>query len=63
MLEVIIVSLKSGLVRLQISATARVMARLARLAEDAGMSKSAYITMLINKSWKEENHTDDDDGV
>lgn len=55
--------LREGYVRLQISGTTRVMARLTRLADDAGMSKSAYITMLINKQWKEDGHTDEEDGI
>lgn len=49
--------------KIQLTVDYRVRARLERLAEDAGMSKSAYVTMLINKNWKEENHTDDEDGV
>nr|CRY96913.1 hypothetical protein [uncultured prokaryote] len=50
-------------VRLQLTLTARVQQRLERLAVDAGMTKSQYLTMLINEKWGEEaNHTDGDDG-
>lgn len=45
-----------GMVRVQITAAERVIERLEILAADAGMTKSQYITMLVNQNWKEENH-------
>jgi len=45
-----------GMVRLQITAAERVVERLAILATDAGMTKSQYITMLVNQNWKEDCH-------
>lgn len=52
----------SGNARLQLTLSVRVIARLERLAGDAGMPKSQYLTMLINNAWKEDGHTDDEDG-
>lgn len=45
-----------GMVRLQITVAERVVERLAILASDAGMTKSQYITMLVNQNWKEDGH-------
>lgn len=50
------VGIAPGMVRLQITASERVLERLAILANAAGMTKSQYLTMLINQNWKEESH-------
>lgn len=46
-----------GMVRMQITVADCVVERLAALAASAGMTKSQYITMLVNQNWKEESHT------
>lgn len=49
--------------KLQLTLDNRVRLRVERLADEAGLTKSSFITMLINNAWKEANHTDDEDGV
>lgn len=54
--------LAEGNARLQLTVAAKVIARLDVLAKDAGMPKSQYVTMLVNEKWKEEGHSDLEDG-
>lgn len=58
-----IMAIGAGMARLQLTVSARVVARLERVAEEAGMPKSQYITMLINNAWKEAGHTEGEDVV
>lgn len=46
-----------GMMRVQLTVAERVIERLEILAADAGMTKSQYVTMLVNLNWKEERHT------
>lgn len=49
--------------KLQLTVTPAVLLRVNRLAQEAGMTKSHYLTMLINEKWKEGNHTDGEVGL
>lgn len=49
--------------KLQLTVTPRVLHRVNRLADEAGMTKSQYLTMLINQKWKEDGHTDAEVGL
>lgn len=51
-----------GMVRVQVTAASHVIERLERLAADSGMTKSQYLTMLINHEWKEGGHTESEEG-
>jgi len=49
--------------KLQLTVTPKVLLRVNKLADEAGMTKSQYLTMLINQKWKEDGHTDAEVGL